>query len=70
MRIAFIQNHPFFDGDKRTGFMMGAGFLERNNHEFFAAETEVVVHTLAIAAGELSEADYAAWMNANSRPRK
>ena len=65
-----VKNHPFLDGNKRTGFMMGAGFLERNNHEFFAAETEVVLRTLAIAAGELSEANYAAWMKANSRPGK
>ncbi len=68
--VGIVKNHPFLDGNKRTGFMMGAGFLERNNHEFFAAETEVVLHTLAIAAGELSEADYAAWMKANSRPGK
>jgi death-on-curing protein len=65
-----IKNHPFLDGNKRTGFMMGAGFLERNNYDFFATETEVVLRTLALAAGELSEADYAAWMKANSRPKR
>jgi death-on-curing protein len=64
-----VKNHPFLDGNKRTGFMMGAGFLERNGHEFFAAELEVVLRTLALAAGELSESDYATWMKANSKPR-
>ncbi len=63
-----VKNHPFLDGNKRTGFMMGAGFLERNGFEFHASEAEAVVRTLALAAGELSEAGYAEWLAANSRP--
>jgi hypothetical protein len=31
-----VKNHPFVDGNKRTGFMLGVGFLERNGHEFHA----------------------------------
>ena len=62
-----VKNHPFLDGNKRTGFMMSAGFLERNGYEFTASETEVVIRTLALAAGELSEADYAAWLDANAK---
>jgi len=62
-----VKNHPFLDGNKRTGFMMGAGFLERNGYEFFAPEAEVVIRTLALAAGELTEADYADWLEKNSK---
>jgi death-on-curing protein len=62
-----VKNHPFLDGNKRTGFMMGAGFLERNGFEFVATEAEAVLRTLALAAGEMSEGDYAAWLQANSR---
>ena len=62
-----IRNHPFIDGNKRTGFILGAGFLERNGHEFFASEAEAAVRTLALAAGEMSEAEYAAWLKKNSR---
>jgi death-on-curing protein len=62
-----VKNHPFLDGNKRTGFMMGAGFLERNGYEFIAPEAEVVIRTLALAAGEMSEADYATWLEKNSR---
>jgi death on curing protein len=61
-----VKNHPFIDGNKRTGLMLGAGFLERNGYEFHASEAEAVVHTLALAAGEMSEAKYAAWLHANS----
>jgi len=62
-----VKNHPFIDGNKRTGFMLGAGFLERNGYEFHASEAEAVVRTLALAAGELSEAKFAAWLKTNSR---
>ena len=62
-----VRNHPFLDGNKRTGFMMGAGFLERNGYEFLAAETEVVIRTLALATGEMTEAAYADWLQANSK---
>ena len=62
-----VKNHPFLDGNKRTGFMLGAGFLERNGHEFHAPEAEVVLRTLALAAGEMSEAAYAEWLKTNSK---
>jgi death-on-curing protein len=62
-----VKNHPFIDGNKRTGFMLGAGFLERNGYEFHASEAEAAVRTLALAAGDMSEAEYAAWLKANSR---
>lgn len=62
-----VKNHPFLDGNKRTGFMLGAGFLERNGHEFHATEADAVVSTLALAAGAMTEAEYAGWLEANSK---
>jgi death on curing protein len=64
-----VQNHPFMDGNKRTGFMMGAAFLERNDHDFFASEADAVVNTLALAAREIDEMQYALWLGANSKRR-
>jgi death-on-curing protein len=65
--FGIVKNHPFIDGNKRTGFMLGAGFLERNGWEFHASEAEAAVRTLALAAGELSEKEFAAWLKENSR---
>jgi len=64
--VGIVRNDPFLDGNKRTGFLMGAGFLERNGFAFRATEAEAVTRTLALAAGEMSEAAYAAWLEANS----
>ncbi len=62
-----VKNHPFLDGNKRTGFMMGAGFLERNGFGFYATEAEAALRTLALAAGEMTEAAFAEWLKANSK---
>jgi death on curing protein len=65
-----IKNHPFLDGNKRTGFMMAAGFLERNGIVFFAQEADAVVRTLALASSEMSENDYATWLEEFSRSQR
>ena len=62
-----VKNQPFLDGNKRTGFMLGAGFLERNGFKFHAPAAEAVVRTLALAAREITEATYAEWLKANSK---
>jgi death-on-curing protein len=62
-----VLNHPFLDGNKRTGFILAATFLELNGPVLTASEESVVKKTLALAAGELKESGYAVWLKANSR---
>lgn len=72
--LGVIKNHPFLDGNKRAGFMAAALFLEVNDMEFAAPEEEAVLHTLALAAGKLTEREYAAWLRIScghkARPRR
>ena len=63
-----VQGHPFVAGNKRTGFMAAAAFLELNGRTFEAREVEVVIQTLGLAAGEVTEARYAEWLEKSSRP--
>ena len=66
-----VRKHPFVDGNKRTGFMLAAGFIERNGGEFIAPEAEAVIQTLSLAAGQATEADYARWLaGASQQPAK
>ena len=60
-----MKNHPFLDGNKRAGFVTAALFLEVNGLHFEAPEEEVVSHTLALAAGEMNQSAYAAWLKAS-----
>ena len=64
--LGIVKNHPFLDGNKRTGFVAAALFIEANGFSFQATEEEAVLETLALAAGERAEADYAAWLAQNS----
>ncbi|HWY32378.1 MAG TPA: type II toxin-antitoxin system death-on-curing family toxin [Candidatus Acidoferrum sp.] len=61
-----VLNHPFLDGNKRTGFMLAATFLELNGRSFNATEESVVQNTLGLASGKLKEAGYAVWLKGNS----
>ena len=60
-----IEGHPFVDGNKRTGLALAIAFLEFNGLRFRGSEVEAVVHTLGLAAGQVSEAAFAAWLEAN-----
>jgi death on curing protein len=64
-----IKNHPFLDGNKRAGFVTAALFLESNEQRFTAPEDEVILQTLALAAGKLSEAAYARWLEASCQAK-
>ena len=61
-----IMNHPFIDGNKRTGFMLAATFVELNGMDFKATEESVVETTLALASGKLRQTAYAEWLSRNS----
>ncbi|MCH8475905.1 MAG: type II toxin-antitoxin system death-on-curing family toxin [Opitutales bacterium] len=64
-----VKNHPFLDGNKRSGLMAAALFLETNGQIFTASEEEAVLQTLALAAGEIGAAEYGAWLKANTTAR-
>lgn len=61
-----VRNHPFVDGNKRTGFVIGILFLELNGYRFNASEEASARAILALAAGQLDEAGYCAFLRANS----
>lgn len=56
--IGIIRNHPFVDGNKRLGFLMGVLFLEINGLSFIAPEEESAAIILALAASTLDEEGY------------
>lgn len=57
-----VNNHPFIDGNKRTGFLIGAVFLELNGYRLTATEEDAANAVLGMAAGKLSEVDYAEFL--------
>jgi|SRR5690606_3982557 len=64
-----MRNHPFVDGNKRTGFLAAYAFLYVNGLEIVADEAEVIVQCLSLAASEIDDAEFAAWLRENVQPR-
>ena len=63
-----VRNHPFIDGNKRTGFLAAYVFLLVNGREIVATEADVVVTMLALAAGEMTDAAFESWLRASVAP--
>jgi len=70
LAAGIVKNHPFLDGNKRSGFMAAYTFLGLNGEDLQAPEVEAVLQTLGLAAGEVKEREYAAWLKASCRRRR
>ena len=62
-----VQNHPFVDGNKRTGAVAAVIFLALNGVELELAEDEFEVVVRKVAEGKLDKAGIAEFIETNSR---
>lgn len=60
--LSIAQNHPFVDGNRRTAFVAVELFLRLNGCLFTVGDAEAVVMMLVMAAGELSDDEFTAWV--------
>ena len=63
--FGLVRNHPFVDGNKRTAFIAAQLFLRLNGHRINAPHVDCVLTTLALAAGDIDEAAFAAWLRSH-----
>src|SRR5260221_7443809 len=61
-----VKNHPFIDGNKRTGVLCAVAFLGINDIETAFDEAMIVTMVYVLAAGEVSERDFAEWLRASA----
>jgi death on curing protein len=61
-----IRNHPFLDGNKRTGFVVGILFLELNGYRFVASEEDAAQAVLKLADGTFDETEYSTFLRENA----
>jgi death on curing protein len=64
--FSIIMNHPFVDGNKRTGHAATETFLVLNGMEINASVNEQERVVLAIAAGELGREAFVEWLQGNT----
>ena len=63
---SIVNNHPFVDGNKRTGFIAAALFIETNGYLFKASEVDVVNMTLGLADKSMPREMFAKWLRDSS----
>lgn len=63
-----VRNHPFVDGNKRTGLVTAFTFIERNGFIVTASQQDAYFVFYNLAAGKLSEDELAKWLEANIVP--
>jgi death-on-curing protein len=63
------RSHPFSDGNKRTAFVATELFLVLNGFELQATDADCVMTMLGVAAGDIDEASFAAWIRAHMQAR-
>ncbi len=60
-----VKNHPFVDGNKRTAYVVGGIFLERNGHKLNATEEEAFKVIMGLASNHITEEVFAEWLENN-----
>lgn len=57
-----VKNHPFIDGNKRTGVLSAVAFLGLNGIALDFDEAMIVTMVIGLAAGEVSDDQLASWL--------
>src|SRR3990172_9472124 len=67
--FSLIQNHPFIDGNKRTGHAAMETFLVLNGYHIDAAVDEQVEIVLQVVPGAVSREAFTNWLRNNIKQR-
>ncbi len=67
--FGLVRNHPFHDGNKRTGFQAVGLFLSKNGHRLVAEQPDAIQTILRLATGALTEEEFAVWIRAHTQKR-
>lgn len=64
---SILINHPFVDGNKRTGYILMRLFLIYNKYDLTASQDNKYKFVISIAAGNIKYDSILAWLKLNTR---
>ncbi len=67
--VGLVRDHPFADGNKRAAFLAVGLFLRLNGFRLVADQVDATRTVLALAAGEMSEGEFVAWIRTHMKRR-
>ena len=65
---SLIRNHPFLDGNKRTGIAAAGIFFQINGYQFHVSNKELVTFTLEVAESRYTLEEIASWLQNSVSP--
>lgn len=63
--FGLCNHHGFFDGNKRTAYVVAETFLDLNGYAMGASDEEVVSTMLAVASGVMPESRLTKWFRSS-----
>lgn len=67
--LGLAKNPPFIDGNKRAAFLAVGLFLYLNGYQLQATQADATLTMLALASGDIDEAELAAWIRTHAAKR-
>jgi death-on-curing protein len=67
--VGLVRHHPFLDGNKRAAFLAVGLFLGLSGFQLVADQVDAARAVLALAAGEMDEQGFAAWIRTRTKRR-
>jgi death-on-curing protein len=64
---SIVKNHPFTDGNKRTGYVLARLLLMKEKRDIIANQDQKYQFVIAISRGELNFEQIRKWLEKNSR---
>ena len=64
---SIISNHPFIDGNKRTGFLAMLALLKVGNINLIASEESAYQFMISISTGEIKFDEIIEWLKKNTK---
>ena len=61
-----VQNHPFLDGNKRTGVVAALVFLDMNGIEINAPHGSLYDLTMSVATGQIGKGEIAEFFRSHT----
>lgn len=64
---SIVKNHPFTDGNKRTGYVLARLFLMNTQHDIYAEQEQKYQFVISISTGALNFDQIKEWLEEHSR---
>ena len=64
---SILNNHPFIDGNKRTGYVLMRLFLLQNGQDINATQVEKYEFVISIASGKIRFEEIVSWLEKHSK---